>query len=282
MNKLTSLLVALLVPATLTLAGCGAGQHAGCPMPSNSQQALRSVTVVGQGEASGTPDVARTSLGVEASAPTVQDAMDQTTAKMKAILEGLKKMGVAEKDIKTANFSISIERPYGEPPPPYGAVAMEAPAALPAAKPGKVAAAPIAPSLPPRPVPAAVYHVNNTIEVVIRDVPKASSVLQAAVEAGANSVWSVNFGIDNPKPLEASAREKAVEDARARAEALAKLEGMTLGKVISVSEVLGRGPMPPMPMYAAIASEAKMGGPSLSPGEVTVGMSLEVVFALEK
>jgi len=283
MNKLTSLLVTLMIPATFALTGCAGGHGSGCPMPSHSQQALRSVTVVGQGEASGKPDIARTSLGVEASAPTVQEAMDQTTAKMKAILDGLKKMGVAEKDIKTANFSISMERPYNEPPmPPMAPMAMEATPAAPAAKGGKAAAAaPVAPSLPPRPVPTTVYRVNNSIEVVIRDVSKASSVLQAAVDAGANSVWSVNFGIDDPKALQADARAKAIADARARAEALAKLEGLTLGKVISVSEVIGRGPIGPMPMFAS--AEAKFAsGPSLSPGEVSVGMSIEVVFGLEK
>lgn len=282
MNKLTSLLITLLVPATLVMTGCSSG-HAGCPMPAHSQQALRSITVVGQGEASGKPDIARTSLGVEASAPTVQEAMDQTTAKMKAILDGLKKVGIAEKDIKTANFSISMERPYGEPPP-MGAVYPEAaPAATPAGKGGKAVAtaASVPAPMPPRPVQTVVYRVNNTIEIIIREVPKTSAVLQAAVDAGANSVWSVSFGIDDPKTLEVDARAKAVVDARTRAEALAKLEGLTLGKVLTVSEVIGRGSMPPMPMFAS-AAEAKFGGPSLSPGEITVGTSIEVVFALEK
>lgn len=281
MNKLGSLLITLLIPASLVLGGCGAGDQSTCTLRAPSEQMVRSITVVGQGEASGKPDIARTSLGVEASAPTVQEAMDQTTAKMKTILEGLKKMGIAEKDIKTANFSISMERPYGEPPPMGAMVPEAAPAALPAAKPGKTAAAPVAPAMPPRPVPTTVYRVNNTIEVIIRDVPKTSGVLQAAVDAGANSVWSVTFGIDDPKVLEVDARAKAIADARARAEALAKLEGLGLGKIISVSEVIGRGSMPPMPMFAS-AAEAKFGGPSLSPGEITVGMSIEVVFALEK
>jgi uncharacterized protein len=280
MNKFTSLLMALVIPASFALTGCGAGHHSSCPMPTASQQALRSITVVGQGEASGKPDIARTSLGVEAAAPTVQEAMDQTTAKMNAILDNLKKIGVAEKDIKTANFSISIERPYNEPMPMPAMPMESAPAAPPAKSGGKPAIpAPVAPPALPRSAPAAIYRVNNTIEVVIRDVPKASRILQTAVDAGANSVWNVSFGIDDPKTLESDARAKAIADARARAEALAKLQGLTLGNVISVSEVIGRGPGP-MPMFAS--AEAKFGGPSLSPGEVTVGMSIEVVFALQK
>jgi len=277
MNKLSSLIVTLFFPVSLAITGCGAGQSSNCAMH-GSQQAMRSVTVVGQGEAMGKPDIARTSLGVEASAPTVQEAMDQTTTKMNAILEALKKMGIAEKDIKTANFSISIERPYIEPVP-MPAPAMEP---APAAKPGgKVLGATTIASPPSvRQVPSTMYRVNNTVEVVVRDVSKASRVLQAAVDAGANNVWNVSFGIDDTKALESEARAKAIADARARAEALAKLEGLTLGNVLSVSEVIGRG-ISPMPMYAS--AEAKFGGgPSLSPGEVNMGMSIEVVFALQK
>lgn len=281
MNKVRSVLFALAVPLSLVLTGCGAGHQSHCAMPGASQQVIRSITVVGTGEAKGKPDVARTSLGVEASASTVQEAMDQTTAKMNAILEALKKNGVAEKDIKTANFSISMERPYVEAtpvPPPYLSPAVSA--APP--KPGtKAAAAPAAlPAAPMPPVPITTYRVNNTVEVVVRNVSKTSAILQAAVDAGANNVWNVSFGIDETKPLEADARAKAMADARARAEALAKLEGLTLGKVISVSEVIGRGMTPPMPMFAA---EAKFGGgPALAIGEASVGMSVEVVFGLEK
>lgn len=283
MNKVRSVLIALALPLSLVLTGCGAGHHSHCAMPGGAQQAIRSITVVGQGEAKGKPDIARTSLGVEAVAPTVQEAMNQTTAKMNAIMDALKKNGVAEKDIKTANFSISMERPYPEAVPVPAPYLSPAPAAAPP-KPGtKAAAAPSAPAAPVAPVPqvpATTYRVNNTVEIVIRDVAKTGAILQAAVDAGANNVWNVSFGLDDMRPLEADARAKAVEDARARAEALAKLEGLTLGKVISVSEVIGRGMTPPIPMFSA---EAKFGGgPSLAVGEASVGMSVEVVFGLEK
>lgn len=284
MNKVTSLLFSLIVPASLALTGCGAGHHSSCAMPAASQQAIRSVTVVGQGEAMGKPDIARTSLGVEASASTVQDAMDQTTAKMNAILDALKKMGVADKDIKTANFSISIERPYLEPGPSPAPMTEPAAIAAPPAKAGgkAPATATSAPLPPVRPAHTVLYRVNNTVEITIRDVPKASRILQAAVDAGANNVWSVSFGIDDTKTLESEARAKAIADARARAEALAKLEGLTLGGVLSVSEVIGRGPISPMPMFASAVDAKFGGGPALSPGEVTMGMSIEVVFALQK
>lgn len=288
MKRLSFSARAFVLPAAFALvglAGCG-GHHPPCASGMmmgmhGMHDAMRNITVVGQGEAMGKPDIARTSLGVEASAGTVEEAMNQTSARMTAILEALKKMGIAEKDVQTANFSIQIERPYVPEPPP-GPAAEPAPAPV-APKGGKATAAAPAPAAPPpAPAPGVKYRVSNTVEVVIRDVSKASKVLQAAVDAGANNVWSVSFGIDDTKSLEATAREKAVADAKARAEALAKLEGGELGDVIRVSEVIGRGgPISPMPMFAS--AEAKWGGgPPLAPGEVTLNMSIEVVYGLKK
>lgn len=266
----------LLVPASFGLIGCGGPHHGGGWGARASQEAVRHITVVGHGEAQGKPDIARTSLGVEASAPTVEEAMNQTSARMKAILDALKKLGIEEKDIQTANFSISIERPFMEGPMP-----MPVPEAAPAPKGGgKAAAATTAPAAPP-PQPSVKYRVSNTVEVTIRDVSKASRVLQAAVDAGANNVWSVSFGIDDTKALEATAREKAIADAKARAEALAKLSGLELGPVISVSEVVGRGPIGPMPMMATAEAKWGGGGPPLSMGEVTYATSIEVIFGIK-
>ena len=72
----------LLVPASFGLLGCGGPHHGGGR--GASHEAIRHITVVGHGEAKGSPDIARTSLGVEASAATVEEAMNQTSARMKA------------------------------------------------------------------------------------------------------------------------------------------------------------------------------------------------------
>jgi len=274
---------ALFVPATLGLVGCGGGPHGrACGVGAPMHGAVRHVTVVGQGEATGKPDIAHTSLGVEASAPTVQEAMDKTSAQMKDILDAMKKLGIAEKDLKTASFSIQAERPFRDEPLPEPMLEPEPPPPPPK-KGGKAApaAAPAPAPMPETPEPSVMYRVSNTVEVVIRDPSKASQVLQAAVDAGANNVWNVSFGIDDTKALEASAREKAMADAKARAEALAKLSGMELGEVISVSEVIGRG-ISPMPMFASAEAKLAGGGPPLAPGEVTYGMSIEVVYAFKK
>jgi hypothetical protein len=118
------------------------------------------------------------------------------------------------------------------------------------------------------------------IQVTIRDLDTVGDVLDAAVEAGANNVWGVSFGLDNTDALEEQAREKAVADARARAESLAKLNGVTAGDVIAISEVIGSGPSP---MYAEAAAYRGLGGGGgapVEPGELTFSTQVQVIYGI--
>ncbi len=217
----------------------------------------RTITVVGHGEVKGKPDIARTSLGIEVTAPTVAEATKQANAQMDAVLKAVKAAGVADKDIQTSNFSINFERQNpGQP--------------MPAAKGNSGQAAEGT---------AGVYHVNNMVNVTIRDLNKVSAVIDGAINAGANNVWGINFALDKTTTQEADAREQAISDAKARAESLAKLTGVNLGGVVAVSEVISGGPVP-MPKYAA-AQGLGGGGTPVEAGEVTFSTDIQVVYAIQ-
>ncbi len=119
---------------------------------------------------------------------------------------------------------------------------------------------------------------SNTVRVTVWDLEKAGRLLDAVVAAGANEVWGISFEIDQPEALEAEAREKAAQDARARAEALAKTQGRMLGDVVSVSENVGGGDRP-IPYMAKSADMGSFATP-VAPGEIAVSMQLEVVYRL--
>ena len=70
----------------------------------------RGITVVGMGKASGTPDVANINVGVETQAASVQQAVDDNKAKMTKLLDALKSLGIADKDIRTSNYGVYTER----------------------------------------------------------------------------------------------------------------------------------------------------------------------------
>jgi uncharacterized protein len=219
------------------------------------------ITVVGRGEVKVKPDVANTNIGVEVQAPTVDAAMAEAQARMNAILDALKGMGIATKDIQTSNFSITFERtPTDQPAPTAQATAQ--------ATPGKEG------EFQP---PAGFYHVSNMVQVTIRDLTDVGSVLDTAVKAGANNIWGVTFSLDDTQALEQQAREAAVKDAQARAASLAQLNGVKVGDVLAISEVVGSSPVI-MQEKMALAG----GGTPVEPGEITFSTQLQIVYAIAK
>jgi len=245
---LSLLLIAVLVGAAL---GGLAFTH---PQAIPSSDVSRTITVVGQGKVNVKPDVARAQIGVEVFAPTVKEATTKNREQMMAVQAALLKVGIAEKDIQTSNYSINFEQSPG----------------IPMMEPGTRGTATTEPQ--------GRYRVSNMVEVVIRDLDNVGAILDAAVEAGANNIWGVSFGLEDSSAAESEARAKAMANARAKAAELAKLAGVTLGDVVSVSEVIG-GPYP----VVAFAAEAQGfgGGGPISPGELSIQTQLQVVFAIK-
>jgi hypothetical protein len=242
---------------------------------------MHTVTVVGHGEVHAKPDVARANLGVEVTAPTVEEATKLSSARMTALLDALKKAGIAEKDIRTSNFSINFERVepgMGIPQPEPTVVAPVAPAPPKQVGGAKPAPLPVPLPLPPPRAHVGLYRVSNTVDVTLHDMSKIGPVLDTAVAAGANNIWGINFGFDKTDAVEAQAREKAVADARSRAQTLAKLQGLSLGPVVSVSEIVGARSGPPMPMPMSFKSSMADGIP-VSSGELSYSTEIEVVYS---
>jgi hypothetical protein len=250
-------LFAVLVVGVLMISGCAPAVVA-APVAAGESPA-RTITVVGRGEVNSKPDIATVNLGVEVTASTVSEALTEANARMKTILAAMKSLGIADKDVQTSNFSINFERQNPEAP-----VASETMSG------GKTGS---------DQTPAGFYRVNNMIQVTIRDLDTVGDVLDAAVEAGANNVWGVSFGLDNTTALETQAREKAVADARTRADSLAQLNGVTVGDVIAISEVIGGSPSP---VYAEAASYRGLGGGSapVEPGELTFATQIQIIYGI--
>ncbi|MFQ5826825.1 MAG: SIMPL domain-containing protein, partial [Dehalococcoidia bacterium] len=95
-------------------------------------------------------------------------------------------------------------------------------------------------------------------------------------------VDNISFTIDDPTPLYAQARERAVLDAKAKAEQLAELSGITLGKPIYISVSTGRVPVAfEMRAEAAAPVPAPAAPPPISPGETEIRINVQMVFAIQ-
>jgi uncharacterized protein YggE len=207
------------------------------------------IAVNGTGSVTVVPDVGLLSIGVEVTRPTVADARAEAAGSIDAVRASLRQNGVADNDIATQFFNIQPQ--YGSPQP--------------ADRPGT-------PTITG-------YTVTNTLNVKVRQLDTISAVLDGAVSAGGNAVRvnSVSFVVDQPERYQTEARNKAVADARAKAEQLAKLAGVELGDARAVTEVSGSTPEP---RFADVASQAA-GGTSLSPGETEVTLTVSVVYDLK-
>jgi len=213
-------------------------------------QAARTIQVTGTGSASGSPDVVLVQLGVQLFATDLGQALSDANATMDAVIAALTEQGIAAEDIRTTNFSIYQEGSYPPPQPMEGEQ---------------------------QPETQSRYVVNNVVEVKVRDLSQISAVLQAALDAGANNVYGLTFGLEDAAALEAEARTLAVEDARARAQALADAFGLEVGDPISIREG-GQD----QPGFRAFDAAAGLGGagPVISEGQLAVTMQVTVVFEM--
>ncbi len=291
-----------LFAATLPIAAFAAGCNGAEGQPVAASPAdSPSIVVVGHGEAHAKPDIAYINLGVEERGATVSEAMQQNAALMTKLMTTLGRAGIADKDIQTSSFNVRLERelhtPIPLPAPAPDAAVSEAAASAPASKPAKPAAPPKGQTNPPHPTPhapptsvpmipaapkapASFYMVSNNVRISVRDVSKVGAIIDAAASAGANNIWGINFDLEKKDAIEGELREKAVADARRRAEALAKLENISLGPVLAVSELVsGQDSPPPMPYAAARDSAA---GTPVEPGQITVQDQIKVVFAIKR
>jgi len=222
----------------------------GCTVASRAAETTtptRTITVVGQGKAYGTPDVAYITVGIATSGESVQVAAEENRVKMAALLEAIKVLGIADKDIRTSNYSVYTERQTVYEP---GSSKGESGAVL--------------------------YHVSNQVTVTVRDLAKLSDALDVAVAAGANNIHGVSFTVEDPSALQDVARADAVADAKARAESLAKLAGVSVGQVLTISEVVGGS----TPVYYDGAKGMGAGTP-IEAGQLEVQMSVQVTYAIQ-
>lgn len=251
-------LIGLLIGVAALTAACtsatpGAGLLAGgggssAYTAAGNGQPPPAISVSGQGEATGKPDVAFVELGIDVTNADVGAAIVQANETMRNVQAAISQQGIAEEDMQTVAFNVWPEDRYNDQGELIGRI----------------------------------FHVQNILRIKVRDIAKTGDVIGAGMDAGANSVNSLSFGIEDTSALEAEARQKAIADARNRAQQLADGLGVRLGAPISVSESFGGGPI-----YAqrAVAAEAYgVGGaaPPISAGQLTVTVYVNVSFAIEQ
>lgn len=241
--KVRSIFIVAVFALALVLSACQpATINQAAPLPQ------RTLTVDGTGTAFLTPDIAYVYLGVHTEKLTAAEAVEENNAQTQTVIQALTEFGIDAKDIRTTNFSIW---PMDKIDPATGTYTGEK-----------------------------TYAVDNTVYVTVRDLETMGDLLDTVIQAGANTVQSIQFDVADKDAALGTARTDAVKDATEKAQELAAAAGVELGELHSVS-------FTSVPMYPIFdgrggggAAEAAAAVP-IQPGQLSFTVTVTVTYDIK-
>ena len=217
---------------------------AGAAIADDDSSVPRTLSVSGTGSVAAAPDLVEITVGVTTTAATAGAALAANNTRAGKVFDFLRASGVGPGDMQSTNISVSPQfrpRRGNEPVEPE----------------------------------VIGYTVRNNVHITVRDLAGFGVVLDGIVNAGANMVQGIRFGIAERDDMEQKAMANAVRDAVARARNIADAAGIELGPVLSISAG-GVGPAPRQFLARAEASSVPVAA-----GELTVRAQVSVVFEID-
>jgi len=212
-----------------------------CGRAMTGQASVPSIQANGSATLTAKPDQAQLNVGVVTNGATAQDAAQQNASLSNTVQAALGKVLGQAGTMQTVSYYIS---------PRYS-------------------------SSPNQPSVIIGYTAGNTVRVTTTDLSQIGLLIDAANQAGANSVDGLSFGLQNPEPLVEQALTQATKQASAHAAAIAAGLGGKPGAVLSAQEGSSYTPI--------LAGAAGAGAPMTTPvqtGTVTVYATVTIQVAL--
>jgi uncharacterized protein YggE len=198
------------------------------------------------GEVMAEPDMATITLGVQTEAPTAAQALGANAEQMTRVLAALRRAGIAERDIRTSQLSVSPKYVFEQNQPPR----------------------------------LTGYDASNQVSVTARDLKRLGPTVDAAVGAGATNVNSISFGFVDPTPAQDAARLAAVRALQAKADLYAKALGRPILRLVSLTE--GASYSPPAPGEVMMTAQRIAAPTPVSPGALQVRIQVTGVYELAR
>lgn len=173
------------------------------------------ITVQGEGEVMVRPDIGEFSFSVMAEGVDAAEAQKKSAESINAVFAYLKEAGVEDKDVKTRDYYLNPKYTYED-----------------------VVCAPYAYCPPSNPVIDG-YEVSQTVVVKVRDLAKSGELISGVGDKGATNISSLQFTVDDESASKAEAREKAIADAKTKADKLAKDLGVRIVRMTGFWEEQG-------------------------------------------
>ncbi|HEY60342.1 MAG TPA: SIMPL domain-containing protein [Anaerolineae bacterium] len=207
----------------------------------------RQIGVTGSGQVVVTPDMATINIGVRSQAVSLAEAIRQNNAQAQAIKEVLVVEGVDEKDIQTSNFNVYPQSDYDTD--------------------GNIV--------------RTYFEVDNSLYVTVRDLHNLGDLLDTVAMSGANTIYGINFDLQDKTDALKQARELAVEYARVQAEEVAAAAGVELGEVISIRVQSSDAPVWVEGMGGGGYDPKAYSSVPVSAGRMTITTNVDIVFAIK-
>lgn len=247
MNRLMR--AAMAAGLTTTLAGPLLPARANVVLPMPAMQSLlpEAISVSGHGEIKTEPDVAYLQMGVTTTGNTPDEVTRLNATRTTALLNAMRKAGVAASDIQTQGFSVQPQYDYR---------------ATPAVLTG--------------------FEAVNSLQITVRVLAQAGPLLDTATRAGATQVGDISFDLLHREAVQRAALAAAVRDARGRADTLAQAAEVGVGRLLSLSDstaptVVER----PYPLMRGMAVGAAAPPPTpVLPQQIVITADVSALYAI--
>jgi uncharacterized protein len=247
-TKLWLSLALALILLMMALVGCSSNVPAQ-NVSSGNTLSPQGIWVIGEGKVTVTPDIANLSLGVSVQAAKVVDAQSQAASAMAKVISVLTSNGVAQKDISTQYYTISPVTRFDNTTQQSTITG---------------------------------YQVSNIVNVVIRSIDKVGPIIDAATTAAGDlmRVNGISFSVDNPGQYNSQARTQAMDDAKTKAQQLASLAGVSLGRPFYIVENPVSTPIP-YNVSVPRATAAPTTTTPINPGQTDITLTVQVAYSIQ-
>jgi uncharacterized protein YggE len=238
---------AVLVAYFVGSARPGGGAASAAESESSADAAAPSIVMTGSGEASGVPDQLVFDVRVSETAGDVSTALSGAANTARQVLAALGDLDIPAKDVQTTGLSVQPQYDYSGDGQPV----------------------------------LIGYGASESLSILVRSLPDAGDAISAAVEAGGNAirVSNVRLKIGDVDALLGTARDDAVEEAKAKAQQYAEATGSELGSVVSIKEVSASPRVYEQLAYRSVADFAAASVP-IRAGSEKLKVTVKIVWSL--
>ncbi|WP_177505744.1 SIMPL domain-containing protein [Anaerosinus sp.] len=214
----------------------------------NNSLTINTITVEGNSEMSIAPNQATIQIGITTSANDAGEAETKNNQIANQIQKALEYIGTNKKEIKTTQYNFypiynNQENNHHE---------------------------------------IIAYTVSNTLSITSSDLSKVGTIIDVGVKNGATNINSINFTVKDNDNIKNTALVAAIENAKAKADIIAKTINKKIVNVVAVKENSVYFQPSTISRYALMKNESSDStAPSINPDNIKVNANVEIIFEIQ-